>query len=121
MLNAKWFEEIPCAAAVFAHESDHPRPDGIRLGRITLSRETGPVGGEYIKCDDRSYGEWVCYHDKSRLQPYVSVIRLKAVNGEVLMEVGFTSWLVLSECQWANECRYYPVGQDGLPIGFEVK
>src|SRR5258708_5441291 len=120
MLKAKWFDGVPDVLSVFDHQSDHPRPDGIRLGRITVDSDSKP-GGEYVQTDDRGYGEWVCHHHKSQLQPYVSILRLKAVNGEVLMELGFTSWLRLDSCPWAKECRYYPVGQDGLPKAYEVK
>src|ERR1700733_7397556 len=113
----KWFENIPDAASVLAHETQHPRPDGIRLGRITVDAPNRP--GVYVETDDLSYGEWVCYHHKSRLQPYVSVIRLKVANGVVLMAIGFTSWSPLSHMFWANESRYFPVGQDGLPKDFQ--
>lgn len=108
---------IPTADEVRANESDHPRPDGIRLGRITISRQDKPTG-EYVEADDRSYGEWLCYHRASRLQPYASVQRLKAVGDEVLQEVGFTGWMPLAEMLRATECEYFPVGKDGLPADY---
>lgn len=95
MLKPRWYEGIPPAEDVQAHETDHPRPDGIRLGRIVVNME-------YIDADDRSQGEWLVYHHKSRLEPYVSVVRLKAVNGTVLLAVGFTAWDRLEDCFWAN-------------------
>ena len=114
-----WIEGIPDAEAVRAHESDHPRPDGVRLGDISVDRREGQTFKcERVICDDRSYGEWICYHYASRLQPYVSVIRLKEVNGEVLAESGLTAWHALLDTEWAAQCRYFPVGVDGLPIGF---
>ena len=114
-----WIEGVPSAEAVRAHESVHPRPDGIKLGRISVDRGEGRTfRPEVVMCDDRSYGEWVCYHHVSRLQPYVSVIRLKEVDGEVLMANGFTAWHALLDTRWAAECRYFPVGTDGLPVGF---
>lgn len=107
-----WFEGIPTAQAVLDHESEHPRPDGIRLGRISTDDTAGSC---YVKTNDWSYGEWICHHYKSKLEPYVSVLRLKTVNSEVFMAVGFCCWCKLSACNWSAECRYFPVGQNGLP------
>lgn len=118
MIKPRWFARIPPAKVVLAHESDHPRPDGIRLGRITVDSEEEGRCGNYVAADDRSYGEWICYHDKSLLQPYVSVIRLKAVDGVVLMEIGFTQWTQLHRCVWVDRCRFFPVGHNGLPLDY---
>lgn len=115
-----WIEGIPSANAVRAHESDHPRPDGIRLGRINVDRGEGSsFKVDTLQCDDCSFGSWLCYHHASRLEPWTSIVWLKEVNGEVLIASGFTSWHPLAETQWAAQCKYYPVGIDGLPVGFK--
>lgn len=119
MTKARWYEGIPPAEAVAEHETEHPRPDGIRLGRITVSRTEG--AGDYVKSNDWAYGDWICDHYQSRLQPYVGYQRLKVLDGEVLMAVGFTGWLPLSQCKWANECRFFPAGVNGLPLDYEVE
>lgn len=118
MTPQKWYEGIPPAEAVLANETQHPRPDGIRLGDITVSYRDKP-GGVIKKTDDLSYGEWVSFHYKSRLQSYVSISRLKVVDGEVLVASGFCMWMPLSEIFNANDTRYFPVGQDGLPVFYE--
>jgi len=111
----EWIMGIPDPAKVKSHESDHPRPDGYREDNISVSRTETP-GGVYVECDGRSFGEWVCIHPKRPIEPYVSILRLKEVNGEVLMQLGFTSWLPLSQTRWAAGCEFYPVGQNGLPL-----
>ncbi len=114
---------MPPAEALAAHETEHPRPDRIRLGRITVTAHR-PNGGpndhdtRYVKCDDKSYGEWVVFHAKSLLQPYAGIIRLKAVDGVVYQEIGFTGWSPLADARWSKDSRYFPVGHDGLPVGF---
>lgn len=121
---ARWYEGPPDPAAVKAHESDHPRTDGIKWRSTTMrvgDTEYGGAGGREVEGDDREYGEWIVHHYKSKYERYVSVVRLKKVEGRVITAVGFTQWIVLDQCRWANECRYFPVGQDGLPVGFEVK
>jgi hypothetical protein len=113
-----WVEGLPSPEAVKSHESDHPRPDGIRLGRINVDRlgENNAFSSDSVRTDDRSYGEWICHHYDSQLQPYVGIVCLKEVGGEVMMALGFTAWAPLASTTWAHKCRYFPVGQNGLPL-----
>ena len=126
-MKAKWYLGMPPAEAVAEHETDHPRTDGIRLRHISVTAHR-PGGGPndydhfYVECDDRSYGEWIVHYPNSNMVPYASIARLKAVDGVVYEEMGFTGWHPLGEkldtWKWAKDARFFPVGDDGLPIGF---
>lgn len=118
-MKPQWYDGPPPPDAVAEHESPHPRPDGIRLGRVTVSDKDSV--SKYVPTDDWSYGEWISYHHKSRLQPYVGIVRLKVVEGIVYQAVGFCQWDNASLFRSAPDTRFYPVGKDGLPVGFEAQ
>ncbi len=118
----KTFSGIPPADVVKRHETQHPRKDGVRLNRITLDRlrpgngsQAEQFESQYIPADDWSFGDWMCQHLGGVTEPYLSALRLKEVNGEVVYQIGFTGWMRLSDAKWANECRYFPVTQEGFP------
>lgn len=118
MTPQKWYEGVPPVEAVLANETQHTRPDGIRLGRITVGDKDG---SRYVATDDWSYGEWLSYRHKSDFQPWVGIQRLKVVEGVVVFAIGFTQWETLASMPWANETLYFPVGQNGLPVFYETK
>ncbi len=115
---------IPPIEQVAEHERDFPgaitRTDGIRLGDINVGRESKP-GGERVKVDnEESYGQWLCIDRYSaHFGAVPSLLRLRVVNDEILMAVGFCSWLPLVECSWAERASYMPVTAKGLPTDYE--
>ncbi|MDE1940619.1 MAG: hypothetical protein KGI66_00680 [Patescibacteria group bacterium] len=112
---AQWFSGIPPIEEINKHESYHPRPDGLRLGRVTVDDGDGS-NSRYVKADDRSYGDWICNHHQSKLQTYLSFVRLKTIEGSVYFELGFTSWVPLEATSWAKDCLFFPVASNGLPV-----
>jgi hypothetical protein len=116
-LKAQWYKGVPPAEAVAAHETGHSRVDGIQLAVIMVSdaenvHRSAPGDGQL-------FGNWVIHHIKSNIDPYVSISCLKVVEGRVYMRLGFTQWLLMSSCRWANpeHIKCYPVGDDGLTQG----
>lgn len=118
---SKWIQGIPSADAVVAHETDHPRADGIHIGEIMVAHGDGTFRIDRIKTNERMYGEWLCYHKVTRFEPYSSIMRLKAVDGTVYMALGFTQWEALNKCFWASGCIYMPVSNEGLPLDYKVE
>ena len=114
----QWYEGIPPVEAVRAHETLHPRKDGVGdLGELMASYSENDH--RYPRGDARVFGQWIVYHDKARnVETYTSTARLKVIEGEVFMQLGFTQWLRMESVRWKDEIRCFPVGDDGLPLGY---
>ena len=104
--------------AVAAHETLHLRKDGITwVNWLSASYDEGDHRS--VPGDGRLYGNWIIHHHKSKcFEAYVGTARLKVVDGEVFMALGFAQWLRMATVRWKDEIRCYPVGDDGLPVGF---
>lgn len=115
---SQWYEGIPPVEAVAAHETLHPRKDGVEwLTSVQASYSEGDHRS--VPGDGRVFGNWIVHHSKSKFEPYVSTCRLKLIDGKVFMALGFCQWLLMESVRWKDEIRCYPVGDDGLPLNFK--
>jgi len=78
-------------------------------------------GGERIDGNEQEYGTWLCDHVASPIQRYTGIVRLKVIDGRVLQALGFTSWMPLDEMIGAEKNKFYPVGEDGLPVDYAAR
>jgi len=87
-MSAQWYKGIPPVIAVSAHETLHPRQDGITwISDIQVSYDE--KDHRIVKGDARLFGNWIINHVKSSIDPYVGIGRLKVIDGEVFMALGF--------------------------------
>jgi hypothetical protein len=125
-MESRWYEGPLSADIVEAHETPHPRKDGVRLYDISVS--AGGANGSnqhrhyYVPCDPQSWGNWIVVYPNSPFEGSLNITQLKAVDGVVYEQMGHTAWHPLNEklesWDWAKAARFFPVGEDGLPSGF---
>jgi hypothetical protein len=116
-MEARWYKGIPPVEAVAAQETLRKRRDGITLSYLSISDERDyPC---YAPGNEMLFGNWIVNHIKSNIEPYVSISRLKVIEGSVYMQIGFTQWLKMDTVRWKNDIECYPVGDNGLPVGFK--
>lgn len=57
--------------------------------------------------------QWLC---TDRTFPGVTVIRLKVLDGRVMLQNGHSFWQALDECRWAPKARFRPVDVEGCAM-----
>ena len=125
-MDSQWYEGPLPPELVAAHETPHPRKDGVDLGDISVSSQDAKSSNQfnnyYVPCDPQSWGNWLVIYPNSPFEGSLNITKLKAVAGIVYEQMGHTSWVPLNEklegWNWAKGARYFPVGEDGLPLGF---
>lgn len=92
MTEPRWHEGIPPVEAIAAHEWEHCSLKG------------------------NQYGDWIIVHpDSGLVKAHPSLISLRIIKGEIYWTNDFGIWQLITEAEWAAQCRYFPVGPDGLP------
>lgn len=116
-MEPRWHEGIPPVEAIASHETEHYPIMGMPFCRITTARHDKP--DRELKASQGKYGDWLVLHpEKFGLPAYPSTYRFREIEGEIFMQNGFSFWQPLAECRWAYECKYFPVGPDGLPTDY---
>jgi hypothetical protein len=117
----QWIQGIPTVEQIEKHEREHPGPvtrtTDFRLPNITVQREAKAPPDSVPVENEESYGNWLCVGKYAKHFGQVpALLRLRSVNGEVLIAVGFCMWTPLAEHNGAAGAKYLPVDAQGLPL-----